>query len=396
MEFVFSQEQQELREAVRRMLTELAPIARNRALAETGERYDARCYRAMAEQIGVQGLALPENLGGGGGSLIDLALVCEEQGAVLLGGPFFGTVVLAAQALLVCQDDPLSQELLAAIGEGERTAALAVLEADGRWDLASLTTHAERVRGGYLLRGTKELVLDGADADELLVVARTDAAAALFRLPPGEHGVHRERLDVLDATRPLARLRLDGAPAQLIGTADAGEQVLRHVHRAGTTMLAAEQVGASRQCVELTTRYARERKQFGRPIGAFQAVKHRLADMASRLELASAAAYWAAWRCAGATSLAGFTSTDAADPMVGATADHAIDEAVAVAGAYCGDAFLRTASDTIQLHGGIGFTWEHDAHLFLRRARADRNVLGSPRQHWVRLGELIGAEGGSR
>ncbi len=374
MEFAVSPEREELRLAVRRLLADRAPLARNRELAERGERHDPGVYRDMAEQIGLQGLALPEDLGGSGGSYVDLAVVCEEQGAVLLGGPFFATAVLAAPALLACADDPAGQELLEAVAAGKSTATLAAVEAGGRWDQDGIATRAERGGDGYRLTGSKELVLDGAEADVLLVVARSAAGLSLFRVDPHEPGVQRCPLQPLDATRTMARVALADAPAQLLGAEGDGWRAVEQARRVATVLLAAEQVGGARRCVELTAEYARQRRQFGRAIGSFQAVKHRLADMASRLELARAAAYWAAWQCPGPS--------------------RELDEAVAVAGSYCGEAFLQTAFDTIQLHGGIGFTWEHDAHLFVRRARAGLSLLGTPQQHRERLGELVGAAGG--
>ncbi|MQA15549.1 MAG: acyl-CoA dehydrogenase [Pseudonocardiaceae bacterium] len=375
MEFVFSPEQEQLRSTVRRLLAERAPLSRNRELAEHGQRHDPQVYRDMAEQIGLQGLALPEDLGGSGGSLVDLAVVCEEQGAVLFGGPFFATAVLAAHALLACADDPTSQALLGAVADGKTTATLAVVETDGRWERDGIATRAEPLGGDHRLSGMKELVLDGAGADVLLVVARSAAGLSLFRVDPAAPGVQCRPLRTLDGTRAMARLQLTDAPARLLGEDGGGWRAVERARQVATVLLAAEQVGGARQCVELTAEHARQRRQFGRPIGSFQAVKHRLADMAARLELARAAAYWAAWQCPGTSPRC--------------------DEAVAVAGSYCGESFLQTTADTIQLHGGIGFTWEHDAHLYLRRARCDLSLLGTPQQRRERLGELVGAAEGS-
>jgi alkylation response protein AidB-like acyl-CoA dehydrogenase len=368
MEFTWTPEQQDLRASTRRLLAQRAPLARTRELAESGTRTDPALWTAMAQQAGLQGLALPEEHGGSGGSWVELAVVLEEMGRVLLGGPFLSTVVLGAEALLASGDAAAQAEHLPAIAEGERTATLAVVEGDGRWRADSIATRATGSGAEVRLSGTKELVLDGADADLVLVLAQGERGLSLYAVDRGADGFAAERLDPLDLTRPLARLILRDVPARLVGEDGGGAAVLEHVRRAAAVLLAAEQVGAMSTLVDLTAEHARTRRAFGRPIGAFQGVKHRLADMAVRLEMSRSAAYWAAWQPPG--------SPDAA---MGA----------AVAGSYCSESFLQTAKDTIQLHGGTGFTWEHDAHLFLRRARADATLAGSPAEHRAALVPLV-------
>jgi alkylation response protein AidB-like acyl-CoA dehydrogenase len=365
MEFTWTPEQQDLRASTRRLLQQRAPLPRARELAEAGSRHDPQLWTALAQQIGLQGLALPEEHGGSGGSLVELAVVFEEMGRVLFGGPFLPTV-LAAEALVASGDDAAQAEHLPAVAEGERTATLAVAGAGGRWRADGTT--AQGSGDGVRLTGVKELVLDGADADLLLVLARGERGPSLYAVAAGAEGLEAERLDPLDLTRPLARLHLRDTPARLVGEDGGGAAVLAHVQRTAAVLLAAEQVGAMSTLVEMTAEHARTRRAFGRPIGAFQGVKHRLADMAVRLEMSRSAAYWAAWQPPG--------SPDAA---MGA----------AVAGSYCSESFLQTAKDTIQLHGGTGFTWEHDAHLFLRRARADATLAGSPAEHRAALVPLV-------
>jgi alkylation response protein AidB-like acyl-CoA dehydrogenase len=365
MEFTWTPEQQDLRASTRRLLQQRAPLPRARELAEAGTRHDPQLWTALAQQIGLQGLALPEEHGGSGGSLVELAVVFEEMGRVLFGGPFLPTV-LAAEALVASGDAAAQAEHLPAVAEGERTATLAVARAGGRWRADGTT--AQGSGDGVRLTGVKELVLDGADADLLLVLARGERGPSLYAVAAGAEGLEAERLDPLDLTRPLARLHLRDTPARLVGEDGGGAAVLAHVQRTAAVLLAAEQVGAMSTLVEMTAEHARTRRAFGRPIGAFQGVKHRLADMAVRLEMSRSAAYWAAWQPPG--------SPDAA---MGA----------AVAGSYCSESFLQTAKDTIQLHGGTGFTWEHDAHLFLRRARADATLAGSPAEHRAALVPLV-------
>jgi alkylation response protein AidB-like acyl-CoA dehydrogenase len=368
MEFTWTPEQQDLRASTRRLLQNRAPLSRTRELAEAGTRHDPELWTAMAQQAGLQGIALPEEHGGSGGSWVDLALVLEEAGRVLLGGPFLSTVVLAAEAQLGSGDARAQADYLPRLAEGELTATLAVAEADGRWRPESVTTRAEGSGPQARLTGNKELVLDGVDADLLLVLARGDRGLSLYAVEAGAAGLEPERLDVLDLTRPMARLHLRDVPARLVGEEGAGWAAVEHVRRAASVLLAAEHVGAMATLVDRTAEHARTRRAFGRPIGAFQGVKHRLADMAVRLEMSRSAAYWAAWQEPG--------SPDAA---MGA----------AVAGSYCSEAFLQTAKDTIQLHGGTGFTWEHDAHLFLRRARADASLVAAPAEHRAALVPLV-------
>jgi alkylation response protein AidB-like acyl-CoA dehydrogenase len=367
MEFTWTPEQLDLRAGTRRLLEGRAPLERTRALAEAGERLDRAAWTAMTEQAGLLALGVPEELGGAGGSRVEQALVFEEAGRVLLGGPLLPTV-LAIDALLAGADDAALEEHLPGLVEGSATATLAVLGATGRWRPSAPTTVAARSGAGAVLSGTEELVLDGADADLLLVLARAEGGPTLYAVPRDAEGLTVERLDVLDLTRPMARLHLSAVPARPVGLPGGGAAVVERVHRAMAVLVAAEQVGAMDTLVTRTADYARTRRAFGRPIGAFQAVKHRLADMAVRLEMSRSAAAWAAFQVPGS-----------ADEAFGA----------AVAASYCGEAFLQAAKDTIQLHGGVGFTWEHDAHLFLRRARAAATLVGPPSEHRAALVPLV-------
>ncbi|GAA4698611.1 acyl-CoA dehydrogenase family protein [Pseudonocardia yuanmonensis] len=356
-EFGWTDEHRGLRETVRRVLADRAPVSRARELAEAGERHDPALWSELAEQVGVQGLALPERYGGFGGTLLDLAIVVEEMGRVLHGGPFLPTVGLAAPVLLAADDRAAESapaaEYLPRIADGSLTAALAV-EA---WDDAGRPAVTVTADAGGRLTGTVPVVLDGGDADLLVVAARGPAGPAPYLVDAGATGLTRTPLETLDLTRRAARITLDGTPGRALGDPARGGAVLAHARAVASVLVSAEQVGGMTAATELTAEYARTRRQFGRLIGSFQGVKHRLADMAVRREMAHSAAYYAAWQEPGTPEFA---------------------QASAIARAYCGDAFLQTGLDTIQLHGGIGFTWEHDAHLYLRRARADRALLGSP------------------
>ncbi|WP_137294462.1 acyl-CoA dehydrogenase family protein [Nocardioides dongxiaopingii] len=366
MEFAWTSEHHDLRVAVRRLMTTRAPVDRARALAADGVRHDAELWATMAEQLGLQALDVPEEHGGVGGSLVDVAVVLEEMGAVLHGGPFLSTAVLAVEVLReLAPVADVAGELLGRIAEGGTTVAVALAE-DGRaWspDAVRTTATAPAPDGAVRLTGTKQLVLDGADADLLLVLARTGDGARWCLVDGTADGVTRERQDGLDLTRPSATVRLADAPGQVLGDVD-GVEVADRVRTVASVLLAAEQVGAAAEVVRRTAEHATTRRQFGRPVGSFQGVKHRLADMAVRVEMARSAAYWAA-----------FQERGSADLELGAL----------VARSYCSDALLQTAKDCIQLHGGIGFTWEHDAHLFLRRARLDATLLGDTRDARERL-----------
>ena len=370
--FRWSEEQEEFRAILRKMLEARAPLSRNRALAEAGERHDPDLWRSLAVEIGLQGIALPEHLGGSGQGRLELAIGAGEMGRVLYGGPFLSTVVLAAEAILVSEDQAAAERHLPAVAAGETTATLAVLETPRLdWRSAELRTTATPSGDGAVVTGTKELVLDGADADTIIVLAQGPGGPSLYLVDGSGPGVVTEACDPLDLTRPLARVRLDEAPGTLLGAEGRGAEILERVLEGTAIFLAAEQAAASQACIDLTADYARTRTQFGQPIGRFQGVKHRLADMAVRQELASASAIWAAWQEPGSD-----------EARLGAR----------VALSHGSESFAPNAFDTIQLHGGIAITWEHDAHLFLRRAQADLHLLGTPRQHRARLAEGLVAD----
>ena len=341
-EFAWTAEHRQLRETVRAVLADRAPVERARELGATGARHDPELWTALAEDIGLQGLTLPEEHGGAGATLVDLAVVADEMGRVLYGGPFLSTVALAAPALLAAADQAVNADYLPRLADGSLTATLA-LSGDVSAD------------PGGRLTGSADLVLDGADADLLLV----PAGSGLWAVEAGADGLERTNLDTLDTTRRIGRLAFSGVAARKVGENGAGRRAVATARLVASVVMAAEQVGGMDACVSRTAEYARTRRQFGRLIGSFQGVKHRLADMAVRLELSRAAAYWAAWQQPG---------------------EPGFELGALIARSQCSEAYLRSAFDTIQLHGGIGFTWEHDAHLYVRRARADLTLLGTPAQ----------------
>jgi alkylation response protein AidB-like acyl-CoA dehydrogenase len=374
MSMTFSAEQDELRSSVRRFLEQKSPSAEVRRLMETEAGYDPAVWSQMASQLGLQGLALPEEHGGSGYGFIEQIAVLEEMGRALLCAPYFSTVVLAATALLESGDEAAQKDLLPGIADGSTIATLAWVEDPSSWDTSAIATAAKRSGDGYVLDGTKTLVLDGHIANLLLVVAQTDNGPSLFAVEADATGLSRRSLETLDMTRKLAAVELSGTPARLIAEEGAAARILERTLQHAIVALSAEQVGGAQKCLEMSVDYAKLRVQFGRPIGSFQAIKHKCADMLLEVESAKSAAYYAAWAIA--------DDTDEV-PVV-----------AALAKAYCSDAFASAATETIQIHGGIGFTWEHDAHLYYRRAKSTEQFLGSPSAHRdVLAGLLLAGEG---
>ena len=370
MDLVFTPEQEQLRASVRRFLAEKSPITAVRALMDGPVGYDPAVWRQMAEQLGLQGLALPEKFGGSGYGFVELAVVQEELGRALLPGPFSSTVVLAAHAVLDAADPAAAEELLPGIADGSTIATLAAAGEGGRWDPEAPALSAEPAGDGWVLRGSVDQVPDGHLPGLVLAAARTAAGPSLFAVGAEAQGLTRTALPTLDQTSRLARLDFAEVPARLVGTDGAAGSTLRRTLDRAAVALALEQVGGAQRALEMAVDYAKVRKQFDRPIGSFQALKHKAADVLLQVESARAAAYYATWAVA-----------------------RDSDEVPAVsslAKAYCSDAFFAAAAENIQIHGGIGFTWEHDAHLYFKRAAATKLFLGDPAFHRERLAVSIG------
>jgi alkylation response protein AidB-like acyl-CoA dehydrogenase len=319
----------------------------------------------MAGPLGLQGLSVPEAFGGQGFGPVELGIVLEEMGRALLCAPYLSTAVLAVQTLLEAGDTAAQRALLPRIASGEAIATLAFAEPNAGWDVSRIETTATREGAAWKIEGTKLYVLDGHSADVVLVAARTHAGVSLFSLAGDASGLTRTPLVTLDPTRKQARLDFDGVRATPVGADGAGERVLARVLELAAVALAAEQVGGAQRCLEMAVAYAKQRVQFGRPIGSFQAIKHKCADVLLEVESARSAAYYAAW-CA-------------------ADRSEELPAVAALAKAYCSDAFCHAAAENIQVHGGIGFTWEHPAHLYYRRAKSTALLFGDPVAHRERL-----------
>jgi alkylation response protein AidB-like acyl-CoA dehydrogenase len=367
--FGTSEEQEELRASVRRFVTDRAPLAKVRQLMDAGE-IDREFWAQAGAQLGLQGIAIPEEYGGSGFSFAEQAIVLEELGAGLYGGPYLPSAVLAATALLASPDESARQELLPGIASGETIAALAFTEEDGSWDPAGIRLAAAKNGDGWVLDGHKSFVLSGAEASLYLVVAVADGGLSLFAVDAGASGLTATALPTLDQTRNLARLDLAAVPARLIGSTGDATAILDRVLDIAAIALAAEQLGAAQRALDITVDYTKTRHQFGRPIGSFQALKHRMADLLMEVEsLRSAVAYAASAVAEGS------------------------DEVPALASllkAYASETYFHVAAEMIQMHGGIGFTWEHDAHLFFKRAKSSELFLGDGAYHRERLAQRIG------
>ncbi|KAA0021977.1 acyl-CoA dehydrogenase [Antrihabitans cavernicola] len=346
---ILSAEQRDLASSVRALLAKHANV-RRAMVSDSG--YDADLWRRLCDQIGIAALAIPEEFDGIGAGAVESHVVLEELGKLLVPTPMLGSVVLAAQALLAIGDTDTNSRLLPGIADGTSIAALCWAGASG-WDEIGVSFD------GDTLTGAAHYVLDGSAADVLIVVAHHGNDVAFFEIDPAT--VTRREVRTMDPTRRFAVVEFDAVTGRRLPTEDAAA-VLNRVRTIACAALAAEQVGAADRCLAMTVEYTKSRVQFGRPIGSFQALKHRMADMFALVETARSASY-------------------------AATNSLAADDA-AVAKVYCSEAFSQVAAESIQLHGGIAITWEHDAQLYFKRAHGSAQLFGSPETYIRRFAQL--------
>jgi alkylation response protein AidB-like acyl-CoA dehydrogenase len=378
MHFAFNEEQEELRRSARGFLREHSYSEAVRRAMESERGYDESVWKQIGAQLGWTGITIPEHYGGLGLTYIELVALLEDMGAHLLCSPYFSTICLATNALLLGSSEIPKTELLPAIAAGQLTATLAYTEENGRWDANAITAVSRKNQSGYVLDGVKTFVPDGHTAAVLVVAARREGTTGedgvgLFVVRGDAPGVTRRLLPTMDQTRKQAEIRLETVqvPASaLLTDEDAGWPVLSEALDLAAIALAAEQVGGAQRCLDMTVEYAKERVQFGRPIGSFQAIKHKCADMLLLVESARSASYYAGWAA----------SVQADD--LAATAS--------LAKAYCSDAYFRCASEAIQVHGGVGFTWEYDVHLHFKRAKSTETFLGDATRHRELVASRIG------
>ncbi|MEV4612660.1 acyl-CoA dehydrogenase family protein [Kitasatospora sp. NPDC049258] len=366
-DLLYSEVEEELRSSVRALLGDRCPPSAVLARCEGPEPYDPALWRTLAAELGVAGLHVPEEYGGAGASLRETAVVLEELGRRVAPVPFLGSAVLAGTLLLAaCPQDAL----LAEVAGGTLTATVAVPLSAAPGAAFPATVRAD-ARG--VLRGRVTSVADALTAGLLLVPAEGPDGPALYAVRAGAPGLGLARRTSLDLTRPLADVTLDEAPGRLLATGGPAVAALRQALLTGAGLLASEQLGLAEWCLATTVEYLKERRQFGRRLGSFQALKHRLAELWLETVGARAAARYAA------------------DTLATGGPDAAV--AVALAQAHCGALAVRAAEECVQLHGGIGMTWEHPAHLYLKRAKADQIALGTPGYHRNALAALVDLPG---
>ena len=366
MDFAFSEEQEMLRRSARDFLAKECSSKVVRKLMESSDTYDEVLWKKVAG-LGWTALGIPEEYGGVG-TFLDLVVVLEEAGRALMPGPFFATMGLAVPAIIEAGSEAQKKEALGAIAQGSARATLAFTEPSGRWDAGSVTLTAKPSGGGWQLDGVKQFVPDAEAADYIVVAARTrgegEDGISLFLVKGRPKGMTVTPLKTLDQTRRWNEVRFDGITldaGSLMGAADKAWPHLKRALEWATAALCAEMVGGTQKVLETSTDYAKTRHQFGKPIGIHQAVSHKLADMLVLSESGRSATYYAAWA----------VDADAPDRSLAAS----------MAKAYVSDAYRKVAGDGIQVHGGIGFTWEHDMHLYFKRAKSSEVTLGDATYH---------------
>lgn len=380
MDFAFNEAQREIQQGASGLMAELASFDRVAELAAGERGWDPEHYRQIAE-LGWTGMHVPEEFGGVGLGYVELVVVLEQMGQVLFPSPFFASVCLAANALIEgARASELSAEnaaLLAGIAAGERTASLAWVEPGGRFCARDVKLSARSDGGDYLLSGSKSYVIDGQTADAVIVVARTGEAdddVALLSVPTDAAGLSIHEAHAVDPTRRLANLEfvdLRVPASAVVGDKKQGAALLARTAQLASVALAAESLGAAQHSFDTTLAYVNDRFQFGRPIGSFQAVKHICADLLMAVEGARSASYYAGWAAA--------------------EAPEELPAVAPLAKAHAAEALWEVARAGIQLHGGIGFTYEHEAHYYYRRATSSRALLGSTSENRELLLQGLGA-----
>jgi alkylation response protein AidB-like acyl-CoA dehydrogenase len=363
----FSEEQEDLRSSLRRVLADKASAPTMRAVTQGQAGYDLALWTQLVS-LGMSGLCVPERYGGSGGGIPEIVVAAEEMGRALAPAPWFSSV-LAAQAILAMEDPAAAQRLLPGLCEGKRIATVAVVTGPGGWSRHDPSAHAYRDGPHYRVCGTKTFVTDGDAADLVLCVVTAPSGPSLFVVDSRAEGVQQRPLDTVDLTRRFTEIAFDDAVGDLVGTEGAGQRALDQVCWLAPLILAGEAVGGAQRCLDNAVAHAKRRVQFGRLIGSFQAVKHMCAELLLDVESARSTLYRAMW----ATH-----EGEASAKML----TH-------LAKAYCCDTYMAAAVDNIQIHGGIGFTWEHEAHLHYRRAHVTRQLFDDPTFHRDRLVDCL-------
>ena len=382
MEFAFTEEQVMIRDSAESFLQDVSGSEAVRSAMTTEAGYDAELWERLCSEMYWQALHIPEEYGGLGLGYVELAVLLEEMGRRLLCSPFFSTVCLGVNSLLVAGNEEQKQAWLPQIAEGSLTATLAYTSKN-RWDADTVQTVAQQEGDGYVLSGTCKYVPDGHTAGLLILAARSADTAgedgiSLFAIPAETDGLTRKWTPTMDQTRRQAEMTLDNvfvSADSLLGEQGKAWPSLNKVLQLAAVAVAAEQCGGARQALDITIDYTQERVQFGRTIASFQAIKHRAADMMVLVECAKSAAYYAA--CVAQESFF--------DGEVGGE----LPEASSLAKAYCSDAFFQCAAESIQMHGGVGITWEYDPHLYFKRAKSTETFLGAAAYHREKIAQVV-------
>jgi alkylation response protein AidB-like acyl-CoA dehydrogenase len=362
MDFGFSEEQEMLRRSVKDFLEQECPTTYTRQMMDNDTGYSEDKWNKMAE-LGWQGLIFPEEHGGSGLNMVDMVVVLEEMGKNVLPGPFFSTVILGGLGILLHGDRKQKERYLPAIAAGKLKATLAQVEESGRWDAGGISMPAKKSGDGFVLDGVKLFVHDAHVSDVMIVPARVsgkgEKGITLFLVDTKAPGVSVNLLKTMDQTRKLCEVRFDGVKVGkdgVLGAAGKGWEALERLVDAAKVALCAEMCGGAQKVLDMSVEYAKVREQFGKPIGSFQAIQHKCANMLVQVESAKSATYYAAWAVANGVAEAHL--------------------AACMAKAYCSDAYRFVSGEGIQIHGGIGFTWEHDMHLYFKRAKGSEVTFG--------------------
>jgi alkylation response protein AidB-like acyl-CoA dehydrogenase len=374
MDFGFSEEQEMLRGSVRDFLEQECPTTYTRQMMDDDTGYSEEKWRKMAD-LGWHGLIFPEEFGGSGLDMVDMVVVLEEMGKVVLPGPFFSSVILGGLGILLGGSKQQKKKYLPGIAAGTTRATLAQVEESGRWDAGGIELPAKKDGDGFVLDGVKLFVPDAHVSEVMIVAARTsgkgEKGITLFLVDTKAPGVEVTLLKTMDQTRKLCEVKLAGVRAgrdAVLGGVGKGWALLDRLVDRAKVALCAEMCGGAQKVLDMSVEYAKVREQFGRPIGSFQAIQHKCANMLVQVESAKSATYYAAWAVA----------NDVPEGHLAAL----------MAKAYCSDAYRYVAGEGIQIHGGIGFTWEHDMHLFFKRAKGSEVTFGDAT--WNR--ELVARE----
>jgi alkylation response protein AidB-like acyl-CoA dehydrogenase len=375
MDFGFSEEQEMLRQSARQFLETECPMTYVRKMMEDDTGYSAEQWTKMAE-LGWTGLIFPEEHGGAGLNMVDLVVVLEEMGRVVMPGPYFATVLLGGLAVQLGGTPAQQKKYLPAIAAGTLKATLAQVEESGRWDAEGIALAAKKDGKDFVLSGTKLFVHDAHNADVLIVPARTSGKGAtgvtLFLVDAKQAGVKTTLLKTMDQTRKLCEVGFDGVRLgkdAVLGKLGKGWPLLDRLVDSAKVALCAEMCGGAQKVLEMSVEYAKVREQFGRPIGSFQAIQHKCANMMVQVESAKSATYYAAWAVA----------NDVPEAHL----------AACMAKAYCSDAYRYVSAEGIQIHGGIGFTWEHDMHLYFKRAKGSEVTFGDATWNRELVAQLV-------